>query len=376
MIRSSLLFPVVAALGLGLFAGCASKPKPATRSDGVDRASPVGRFSDLEDTARFLAGLPGGGNPRLQSLRRTPGWQAHATRMDNQFRSFDRGYLPKIQAFRPQLGSLSSPPVLFYPFGGPDYLFANAFFPGARNVVLVGLEGADPLPDLNALSEAEIQAGLNGLALSLKDITGASYFVTKSMRTDLATTSFRGTLPILLVMIARSGQGIQSVTPVGLDASGQLTSRQAGAACPGWQITTGGRQVFYFQEDLSNGTQGSDRRLQQFVRSKGAPVTFVKAASYLMHTDGFTRIRDFIADESQALLQDPSGVPYRHLAGSGLQLTLFGNYVQPLDIFDEYYQPDLANAYRAGAPHPVRPIDFGVGYLRTAPNSCLILGRR
>ena len=95
-----------------------------------------------------------------------------------------------------------------------------------------------------------------------------------------------------------------------------------------------------------------------------------------MHPDGFTRIRDFITEESQALLQDPSGVPYRHLDGSGLQLTLYGNYVQPLDIFDEYYQPDLANAYRSGAPHPVRPIDFGVGYLRTAPNSCLILGRR
>ena len=85
------------------------------------------------DVGSAEAGLPGGGNPRLQSLRRTPGWQAHATRMDNQFRTFDRGYLPKIQAFRPQLGSLSSPPVLFYPFGGPDYLFANAFFPGARN---------------------------------------------------------------------------------------------------------------------------------------------------------------------------------------------------------------------------------------------------
>ena len=359
--------------------GCLSSSDSSSVDSGETSgasALPVGNLSQINDTARFLAGMPGGGNPRLQSLRRTPGWQAHAATMDRQFRYFDRGYLPKIRSFRPQLGSLSSPQVLFYPFGGPDYLFAHAFFPGARNIVLVGLEGADPLPDLENLSPSQIDAGLGGLALSLKDITAASYFVTKSMRTDLATTSFRGTLPLILVMIARSGQNIQSVTPVGLDASGNLVSRSAGAACPGWQIQVGGSRVFYFQEDLSNRTQGRDRRLPRFVRSMGAPVTFVKSASYLMHTDGFTQVRSFVLEDSQAIFQDPSGVPYRLLNQSDLSLSLYGNYVRPLDIFDEYYQPDLANAYRDRTPHPVRPLDFGVGYLRMAPDSCLIFARR
>ncbi len=368
---SSPRFPAL--LAVLLVGGCAplTSPPPAPAIPAE-----TGSYSDLDDTARFLAGLPGGGTPRLRTLRATAAWQSHADRMDQLFGYFDRGYLPKVRDFRSELGGLTAPGVLFYPFGGPDYLYANGFFPGARHTVLVGLEGVDPLPDLETLDDADIAAGLAGLSKSLRDITGASYFITKDMRVDLETTAFRGTLPIILVMIARSGQSIQSVTPVGLDTSGAVTSRAGDAACPGWHIVAGGKHLYYLREDLSNSTLGGDRRLLSFVRSKGAPVTFIKSASYLMHTDGFSRIRNFILSDSQAILQDASGVPYRMLNDSGLSLTLYGNYTRPLDVFAERQQDDLAAAYRTGSPHPVKPIDFGVGYLRNPANPCLILARR
>ncbi|MCB1076365.1 MAG: hypothetical protein KDM64_00940, partial [Verrucomicrobiae bacterium] len=202
------------------------------------------------------------------------------------------------------------------------------------------------------------------------------YFVTKDMRVDLASTRFRGTLPLLMAMVARSGQSIHSIEPVGISSGGALTSRSGGAGCPGWRISAGGKDIYYFQEDLSNGSLASDKRLLTFVRSKGAPVTFIKSASYLMHTDGFSVIRGFVVNDSRAILQDASGVPYRDLNQSGLSLTLYGNYTGPLDIFGEHRQEDLAAAYREGRPHPVKPIDFGVGYLRSASNACLILARR
>ncbi|MCB1232376.1 MAG: hypothetical protein KDN19_19165 [Verrucomicrobiae bacterium] len=357
--------------------GCAPLlPPPSGESDSDAPAAVSGSFSKINDTARFLAGMPGGGNPRLKSLRNSPGWTAHARRMDQLFTYFDRGYLPHIRDFRSELAGLTGPNILFYPFGGPDYLYANGFFPGANHTVLVGLEGVEALPDLGELSEAEIQNGLAGLAKSLRDITGASYFITKDMRIDLEVTAFKGTLPLILVMIARSGQSIQSITPVGISASGALTSRSEGAACPGWHIVASGKHIYYFKEDLSNGTLGGDKRLLTFVRSKGAPMTFVKSASYLMHSDGFSQIRRFVIEDSRAILQDASGVPYRYLNESDLFLTLYGNYTAPLSVFSERQQSDLAEAYRTGSPHPVKPIDFGVGYLRNPVNSCLILARR
>ena len=368
-----LLLPLLIALP-----GCA--PFPASPSGGPDPAeAPVsdsGSYSRINDTARFLAGMPGGGDDRLRALRNTPAWKAHAQRMDQQFGYFERGYLPKVRAFRGELGALTSPGVVFYPFSGPDYLYARGFFPGAGSYVLVGQEGVDALPDLSTLSDGEILSGLNGLSNSLKSLTGASYFITKDMRVDLASTRFRGTLPIFLAMIARSGQSIQSVEAVGLSGSGALTSRSGGAGCPGWHIVAGGKHLYYFQEDLSNGTLGGDRRLLSFIRSKGAPVTFVKSASYLMHSDGFSVIRQFVVNDSRAILQDSSGVPYRILNASGLSLTLYGNYTGPLDVFSERRQDDLIAAYRDKSPHPVKPIDFGVGYLRNPATACLILARR
>ena len=365
-------------VAIGLPLGCAPlfPPPDTTAPDSAATIAPLGNFSRLDNTARFLAGMPGGGNARLTSLRQTAGWQSHAKRMDQLFGYFDRGYLPRVREFRTELGALTATNILFYPFGGPDYLYANGFFPGANHTVLVGLEGVDALPDFETLSEAEIQQGLAGLSKSLRDITGASYFITKDMRADLESTAFKGTLPIILVMIARSGQSIQSVTPVGIGSSGELTSRSAGAASPGWHIVAGGKHIYYFREDLSNGTLGSDRRLLSFVKSKGAPVTFVKSASYLMHSDGFSRIRDFVLNDSRAILQDASGVPYRYLNEGDLQLTLYGNYTEPLSVFSERHQADLAQAYRTGFPHTVKPIEFGVGYLRNPANACLILARQ
>ncbi|MBL9153611.1 MAG: hypothetical protein JNK37_14040 [Verrucomicrobiales bacterium] len=358
----------------------ACTPVPSGSDAGGDsEGAPVGGsggFTRIDETARFLAGLPGGGDSRVRQLRATAEWQAHAARMDQQFGVFDRGYLPKVRAFRGELGGLTSPGVLFYPFSGPDYLYARGFFPGAGSYVLVGQEGVDALPDLASLSDGEILAGLGGLSHSLKSLTGASYFITKDMRVDFASTRFRGVLPILLTMIARSGQSISSVDPVGLSPSGGLTSRAGGAGCPGWHIVAGGRHIYYFQEDLSNGTLGGDKRLLSFVRSKGAPVTFVKSASYLMHSDGFSVIRNFVVNESRGILQDSSGVPYRILNASNLSLSLYGNYTGPLDVFSERRQDDLIAAYRDRSPHPVKPLDFGVGYLRNPATACLIVARR
>src|SRR5690606_5931051 len=131
-------------------------------------------------------------------------------------------------------------------------------------------------------------------------VTEASYFVTTEMRADLQNSPLRGTLPILLAQIARDGRSVQSVTAVGVDAGGNLTSRAAGAACPGWHIRAGGKNIYYFQEDLSNGGLG-DKRILKFVSSKGNPVTFVKSASYLMHHGNFSTIRDYIVNSSHGL---------------------------------------------------------------------------
>lgn len=362
--KPALLFLRLATiLPLLAFTACVS-------TGGGDGASKGG---STNDTARYLAGLPGSNRSDLALPRSSPEWQAHASRMDALW-SQQAGRQSHIRGFRGELRGLSSTGVLFYPFGGPDYLHASSLFPGARTTILVGLEGADPMPDLASLSAPDLARGLGGVANALRTVTGASYFITTEMRSDLSSTPLRGTLPILLAQIARDGKSVSSVEAVGLDAGGHLVPRGSGSACPGWHIRAGGRSIFYFQEDLSNGGLG-DRRLLKFVSSKGAPVTFVKSASYLMHQGSFSTIRDYIVNSSRGLVQDPSGVPYRYLKDAGWDLRLHGNYRGASAPFTQYSQPDLAAAYANGV-HPVKPMTFGMGYLLDPKSTCIIVGHR
>ncbi|HQZ26554.1 MAG: hypothetical protein KA250_14605 [Verrucomicrobiales bacterium] len=350
------------ALTLIPLTGCVTSPGGSGVSGG-----------SLDDTARYLAGLPGGARNDLAVSRTSPEWKSHQSRMDALW-STHAGRRSHIRSFRGQLGGLGSPGVLFYPFGGPDYLHASALFPGASNYVLVGLEGVDTMPELASLSASDLNRSLGGVANALRTVTGASYFITTEMRADLQSSPLRGTLPLLLAEIARDGKTVQSVSAVGLDAGGNLTSRAAGAACPGWHIRAGGKNIFYFKKDLSNGGLG-DRRLLNFVSSKGNPVTFVKSASYLMHQGSFSTVRDYIVNSSRGLVQDPSGVPYRNLQTAGWNLKLYGNYQGAGAPFTSYGQPDLAAAYANGT-HPVRPMNFGMGYLLDPKSTSLIVGHR
>lgn len=327
----------------------------------------------MGDTARYLAGLPGSTRGDLALPRSSAEWQAHASRMDALW-SVQAGRQSHLRGFRKELGGLGSPGVLFYPFGGPDYLHASTLFPGATTYILVGLEGVEPMPELASMGAADLNRALGGVSNALRTVTGASYFITTEMRSDLSSTALRGTLPLLLAQIARDGRPVNSVEAVGLDAGGHLVSRAAGSGCPGWHIRAGGKNIFYFQEDLSNGGLG-DRRLLKFVSSKGAPVTFVKSASYLMHQGNFSTIRDYIVNSSRGIVQCPSGVPYRHLKEGGWNLKLHGNYRGASDPFTSHSQPDLAAAYANGT-HPVKPMKFGLGYLLDPKSTCVIVGHR
>jgi hypothetical protein len=93
-----------------------------------------------------------------------------------------------------------------------------------------------------------------------------------------------------------------------------------------------------------------------------------------MHDGSFTGIRDFLLRHSSAIVQDPSGVPYREFNRQGWDLWLYGNHRGTLPLFPGGQQPDLTEAYSSGR-HPVQPLSFGIGYLMNPETTCLMVGR-
>ncbi|MBP7950732.1 MAG: hypothetical protein KA004_13860 [Verrucomicrobiales bacterium] len=338
-------------------------------------------MSDLNDTARYLAGMQGGANSQLGEFRRTDHWRLHQANMNELWHRFSSSRMPRIEAFsRSELGGYRDAKTVFYPFGGPDFLFVHAFFPGAQNYVLGGLEGSEMVPPPQSLTAQQREAGLDGIYTSLTTALNCSFFITKDMRVDLQRTQYRGTLPLVLAFMARLGMDIEAVAPVSLTPAGILEAGLANAGCPGYRVRCRSgfgptHQVYYFQENLADGNLARDARMLQFTRSLGPSVTYLKSASYLMHTGEFSLIRRHILENSLAILEDDSGIPFRYFKPGQWSVLHYGNYSGVLDIFSEYYQPDLAAVYHSGGPE-VQTIDFGIGYKFEAGQSALLWARR
>lgn len=346
-----------------------------------DWGAPLTPTDPLNDSARYFAGLDGRSDSSLEYLRHTIEWQQHQYRMRNLWNTHTNRRAREIDEWtRRELRDLQHRAVVFYPFGGPDFLYAHAYFPNASRYILVGLEPINTVPPLTTIAGTEIITVLNGLYESVDDALTYGYFQTKEMRTDLKRTRFSGVLPVLYTFLALTGNRIELIEPIGLDASGNRYVRSGGShAAPGVRIVfrsaLGGRkELYYFQEDLSDGNLRSDRRLLAFVRSGGSPVTYLKSASYLLHGSRFSVMRDFILRDSHAIVQDPSGIPFRYFAPPW-QVYLYGNYQGPIDLFSEHYQRDLAAAFQGGQ-YPIGPLNFGAGYNLNKGWSSLLVARR
>lgn len=330
--------------------------------------------STINDIARLFAGLDGGG---FGHVRGSMAWTAHKQRMDRLWATHVSHHREPLQSWASaEIGDVQGANALFYPFSGPDFLFASVICPSAETYVLAGLEPAEPLPRLESLSQSEIESGLNGLHNSVSTIMTSSYFITTEMRSTLQATRFRGVLPVIMAFLARTGHSVDSVDTVRVDGNGNVTlagsSGNTGLMIRFHSGMGRPKRVFYFRQDLSNG--GGAGPLLTYVSRMGRIPTFLKSASYLMHDGGFSSIRVFILRHSSAIVQDPSGIPFRDFGRSGWDLWLYGNYRSTLAIFSGCQQPDLAGAY-SSQRYPVKPLNFGIGYLMNPETTCLMVAR-
>src|SRR6266550_1923529 len=125
--------------------------------------------ASANDTARFLAGMPPSSASPLAPLTQDPAWQQHARYFNSAFGNLDKNQFAKIRAW--SSAKLTSPsPVLFYMFSGPDFLYANAFFPNASTYVMSGLEPTGPVPDLTRLSRDGRARSFRNIEESLNSI--------------------------------------------------------------------------------------------------------------------------------------------------------------------------------------------------------------
>lgn len=329
-------------------------------------------------TAKFLAGLPVRDTP-LENYATIPEWTTHAVELDRSWKQFNDRQLSRIRAWAPQaLGSAyHETGPMYYMFSGPDFLYANAFFPNASIYILCGIEPVGPVPDLENIPRQALPSSLANLRKSLDSVLSWSFFITKNMKVDLKQTQFSGTLPVLYVFLARGGCTIDSVAPVFLDRTGNFVPEGKGTT-PGVKIIFTGpagrpQTLYYFSTDVADWAVKVNPNFMKFCEQQGDGVSLLKAASYLMHSNNFSQVRQFLLDDSKLILQDDSGIPFRYFAKDKWDIKFHGRYIGPINRFLKHGQLDLNKENSVAAPSP---LPFSFGYQWQPSRSSLIVATR
>lgn len=323
------------------------------------------RAAAPNDVARLLAGLQPSDDSSLSAFSSNRAWQRHAATMDSAWSNIEARQLSRIRAW--STSELTSPSsVLYYFFSGPDFLYADAFFPSATTYVLAALEPSGPLPSIGRARGESLGHGLAQLRSSLNSVLNFSFFRTREMRTTLSANSFSGALPILYIFLARTGKTIDEVTFHDVNEDGRLVAAGEGLPRGAANVVkilfkgSDGKQrtLFYVQTDLSNG--GWRRSgFKAFTESMEPGDALIKSASYLLHSNAFTDVRAHLLERSKRLLQDDSGIPISYFKRDEWQLRPYGRYLGPIAVFPDNYQRQLAEFFRSAKPPG---IDFGIGY--------------
>jgi hypothetical protein len=325
--------------------------------------------------ARFMAGMPQlDPDSPYASLEDDRAWRMHRQAMDTHWGRFEE---ERLEAMR-QWQSASAPKVMrsrlpvLYPFSGPDFATVHALYPNAPSYIFAALESVRSPPDFFGMSPPYLWKTLRGIVHALRDLYAVGYFITSHMQRDLVQRPSEGAVPSIYLLLARTGNELLSARKVTLTDDGVLQDVQEfkRGMVRGMRIRFRARgrdyvqELIYFDIDLKDAALAETPGFPKFIHSLGPTHSFLKAASYLMATKAFARIRALVLKVSWTLFQDDTGIPLRILDRADWTIEeLFGTYSWPISGFGTYtHQPDLMALYKARTPAQQKRLPFSMGY--------------
>lgn len=388
--RYVLTLALCLALLVGTLACRSDEKAPASDSApyAAAVAAPLSVDRALDDRFAFIAGLATG-SPAYSALEAEPAWRDYAKAADKAWAEFEASVLGPMRTWAASDLALARErtETLFYPFGGPDLATAQALFPEQPVTVLLGLEPAGNLPELDRSTPADRTIFYTDMAALVLDFLTRGYFITKEMTDIYSRREVDGALPVIGFFLKRGGYavaGVRRLAPAAdgawaetpFERSAERPHRPYGIRIeyfkPGESLL---KTVYYFACDVENRAFKAGSPLHSFLAGLERPTTFIKAGSYLLHWDSFSTLRSLILDRSLYVLEDDTAIPYRFFVKGGWDVTLFGQYATPVKDFSNVEQADLRAAYR-DPEMKVRPLPFHFGYRWRSQVDNLLLAER
>jgi len=364
---------------------------------------PVLEGEDFGAEARLLFRVAAcAGNEALPDNLDAAVVKAHCDWLQPKIDGYRRSYLGVMAPFLAKLRTASVPTRVVYPFGGGDLLSALTSYPAATEVTTISLEGAGDPRRLRTLDKAQLEKSLGLLRTSIHQLLTLDDSASESLM-RIQRGGISGQLAFFLIGLAVHGQEPVSlryfrIQPDGslryLDAQDiaadkaraprldaiwnapdfseafsnlELSFRATGPAQAGLRIHR------HIAANLANVPLKSDPGLLRHLEHKGHVAGLIKAASYLLWTDSFSTIRDYMLANADFIFSDSSGIPPRFAAASGLVQETYGHFEGTFIPAGRRETEAFRELWKS---QPQRQLPLRFGYADANKNAHLLVTRR
>lgn len=317
--------------------------------------------TNLTEISRFIAGLDCE-TEKFKELQAKDFYKSHRDFTAEIWKELEKETLTPMTDWAKEKGIMEENDTLplLYSFSGPDFLFGSRFFPNASHYILMGLERCGSVTDILTMKESALTDYLASIRSSLRYLIKAGYFVTSHMSTDFSKTVLNGNIHNMLLFMARENYAICSIDYgyMAKDSSFYVTASSRASSA---SKTTSGKingmrvgitdstakkikYVYYFSADIADYKIKDKKELPAFIESFAPFNSYFKAASYVPAHKNFAIIRNLILENSNKILQDDTGVPYKSFEATVYDVQIWGTYTKTITDLSWGFQPDLKTA--------------------------------
>jgi hypothetical protein len=342
---------------------------------------------DFAKDARLLyrAATCGTAEVALPATIRPEVIERHCQAMKGMLANWKRRWISKAVPFLAAVVPADLPAEVVYPFGGGDLFTALATFPKASVITTLSLEPAGNPEAFAAASADDVDHAL----AAFRDVVRRLSFATHHKTTNLL--EFRKeALPdqlafALLALVAFD------LEPVGLryfeiEDGGKLhylsrpeilarKSRRFADMELTFRARAGGpvRTYRHLQANLADKSLASTPGVMAHLESKGRVTAMTKAASYLLWSPAFKRIRGYLLEHADWMISDSTGIPPSFAGPAGFEQETWGKFNGAFLKVAHGPDEEFVKLWAATAE---RPLPFGFGYPDKDENDHLLVTRR
>lgn len=346
----------------------------------------------LTDLARYLGGLPCL-SKEYQTLQNEESYKEHQNFTATTWKYFSDSTLIPARKWSEEklITEKSDTGTCFYPFSGPDYLFAHTFFPWCKQYVMMGLERCGTVKKATLMKKEDRGNYLLSVRTALKYLVRSGYFVTSHMSSDLTKSQLNGTAHMILYFAARTGHHIHSLEYGYINSKGNFVStgqKPSTNYFTGMHITMSDtltnrvKNLYYYSCDIADYKIKTKDHLTPYIKSLGEVNTYLKSASYIPLHKNFSIIRNGILKNSRKILQDDTGVPYKNLKDTTIfEYNMWGTYSSTIKDLEWGFQADLKADIKKSPNNKSLPFrisyngNYGEGLMMFARRKSLVISR-